>query len=86
MHTIAANELKTKGIGAIEHALAAVPEVSLTVRGQVKYVVVRHAHYLHLRQCELEAALAESDADLAAGRFVKESVTDHLKRLAALPV
>ena len=39
-----------------------------------------------LRSCagesELEAALAESKADLDAGRFVKESVEQHIKRLA----
>ena len=84
MNTISANDLKTKGVGAIEWALANQPEASVTVRGQVKYVVVRREHYMHLRECELEAALAESRADLDAGRFVKESVAQHMKRLAKL--
>ena len=35
--------------------------------------------------CFLAAALAESQADLAAGRFVVESVEAHLARLAAMP-
>jgi N-glycosylase/DNA lyase len=38
-------------------------------------------HYQYLRECELEAALAESKSDLVAGRFVKETVDQHLKRL-----
>jgi hypothetical protein len=38
-------------------------------------------HYHYLRECELEAALAESRADLAEGRFVKETVAQHVKRL-----
>ena len=42
--------------------------------------------YAHLRECELEAALAESKTDLDAGRFVKESVEQHIKRLAKLAV
>jgi hypothetical protein len=42
--------------------------------------------YTHLRECELEAALAESKADLDAGRYVKESVEQHIKRLAKLAV
>jgi hypothetical protein len=37
--------------------------------------------YQYLRECELEAALAESKSDLAGGRFVKETVAQHIKRL-----
>lgn len=84
MNTISANDLKTKGVGAIEQALADQQEASVTVRGQPKYVVMSHEQYTHLRECELEAALAESKADLDAGRFVKESVEQHIKRLAKL--
>jgi hypothetical protein len=65
-------------------ALEDQPEVSLTVRGQAKYVVMSREQYAHLRECELEAALAESKADLDVGRFVKESVEQHIKRLAKL--
>jgi hypothetical protein len=34
--------------------------------------------------CELEAALAESKADLDAGRFVKETVAQHMRRIAKI--
>ena len=81
MGTVAAHDLKTKGIKAIEDALLNQPEVALSVRGQVKYVVMSQEHYHYLRECELEAALAESRADLAEGRFVKETVAQHVKRL-----
>ena len=81
MGTVAANDLKTKGIKAIEDALLNQPEVALSVRGRVKYVVMSQEHYHYLRECELEAALAESRADLAEGRFVKETVAQHVKRL-----
>jgi hypothetical protein len=84
MSTVAANELKTKGIKAIEDALLSQPEVSLSVRGQVKYVVMRQEHYQYLRECELEAALAESRADLSDGRFVRETVAQHVQRLKRL--
>jgi hypothetical protein len=43
-----------------------------------------HSQYQHLRECELEAALAESRADLEAGRFVKETVNSHIKRIEEL--
>jgi hypothetical protein len=39
------------------------------------------ARYNYLRECELEAALAETRADVAAGRFVQESAEAHLARL-----
>lgn len=84
MNTVAANDLKTKGIKAIEDALVSEPEASLSVRGQVKYVVMSQEQYQYLRECELEAALAESKADIAAGRFVKETVAQHIKRLKQL--
>lgn len=84
MNIISANDLKTKGVGAIEQALHGQPEAAVTVRGQPKYVVMSHEEYVRLRECELEAALAESRSDLDAGRFVKESVAQHMKRLARL--
>jgi hypothetical protein len=39
---------------------------------------------VRLRRCEIEAALAESRADVDTGRFVKESVAQHITRLARL--
>ena len=84
MSTISANDLKTKGIGAIEQALIEQSEASVSVRGQVKYVVMSQAQYQYLRECELEAALAEARADMDAGRFVAESVAEHLNRIARM--
>ena len=51
------------------------------MRGKVKYVVVSNAQYQHLRECELAAALAESKADIEAGRFIKETVAQHILRI-----
>jgi hypothetical protein len=81
METISANELKTAGICAIARALDREPEVGLSVRGQLRYVVMPAAAYQRLRDCELEIALQETRADLAAGRFQTGTVDDHLRRL-----
>jgi prevent-host-death family protein len=86
MSTLSANDLKTGGIAAIEAALAAQPEVIISVRGKERFVVMDVAHYHYLRECELEAALAQSQADLAAGRFVAESAQAHAARLGAMLV
>ena len=83
MSGISANDLKTKGISAIEAELAHQPEAIISVRGKDRFVVMDISHYHYLRECELDAALAETRADLAAGRFVKESAQAHLERLDA---
>ena len=71
MGAVVANDLKTKGIKAIEDALL----------DQLEAPVMSQQQYQYLRECELEAALAESRTDLAGGRFVKETVAQHIKRL-----
>lgn len=84
MGSISANNLKTQGVSAIAEALQEAPEAMVSVRGKDRFVVMGIEHYQYLRECELTAALAESQADVAAGRFVKESVEAHMKRLAKL--
>lgn len=84
MGSISANELKTQGVSAIAEALSGAAEAMVSVRGKDRFVVMDIEHYHYLRECELTAALAESQADIAAGRFVKESVDAHMKRLAKL--
>ena len=85
MASISANHLKTQGVSAIAEALADAPEAMVSVRGTDRFVVMDIEHYHYLRECELTAALVESQADLAAGRFVMESVDAHMRRLAKLP-
>ena len=65
MQQLTANDLKTKGIAAIEASLANQSEAIVSVRGKDKYVVIDIEHYHYLRECELDAALAESRANIA---------------------
>jgi PHD/YefM family antitoxin component YafN of YafNO toxin-antitoxin module len=81
MSHISANELKTRGVAAIEAMLAEHTEAIVSVRGKDRFVVMDIAQYNYLRECELEAALAETRADRAAGRFVQASAEAHLARL-----
>ena len=78
---VSANDLKMKGISALEAELAERSEAIITVRGKGRYVVMRMEQYNYLRECELEAALLEVKADLAAGRVTSESVDDHIRRV-----
>jgi PHD/YefM family antitoxin component YafN of YafNO toxin-antitoxin module len=84
MSQLTANDLKTRGVAAIESLLATQPEVMISVRGRDRFVVMDVAHYQYLRECELDAALAQSQADVAAGRFVVESASAHVARLEAM--
>ena len=81
MSSLTANDLKTKGVAAIEAALAERPEAIVSVRGKDRFVVMEIEQYHYLRECELETALAETRAEIAAGRFVKETAAAHVKRI-----
>ncbi|ALC17015.1 prevent-host-death protein [Desulfuromonas soudanensis] len=81
MKTIAANELKTRGVSSIEKALENGAEAIISVRGQDRYVVMDMKEYNRLRVCELEAALYETRQQLSRGEFLEESVDEHLARI-----
>ena len=84
MPELTANDLKVRGVAAIEDVLAGQTEATISVRGKDRFVVMDVAQYHYLRECELEAALAQSRADLAAGRAVKETAAEHLQRMERL--
>ena len=84
MSQLTANDLKVRGIAAIESALAEQTEATISVRGKDRFVVMDMAQYHYLRECERDAALAQTRADLAAGRAVQESPQAHLARLDAM--
>jgi hypothetical protein len=84
MSPLTANDLKTRGVTAIEEVLATQPEAMISVRGKERFVVMDIAHYHYLRECELDAALAQSQADVAAGRVLAESAAAHVARLEAM--
>jgi len=81
--TITANDLKTQGVASLEQGLKDDLEATITVRGKERFVVMRIEQYHHLREMELEAALAEAKRDIQAGKFIKESAVDHVSRIDA---
>jgi len=81
MNTITANELKTRGISAVEDQLETEDQVIISVRGVDKYVVMGLEKYARLRESELDMAIKEARADYEAGRTIKENINDHMKRV-----
>lgn len=84
MSLISTKDLKTRGITAIDQVLQDQFEAAITVDGEVKYIVMSEERYRYLRECELEAALAESKANMNASRFVRETIDQHLDRIASM--
>jgi hypothetical protein len=78
---ITANELKIRGIKAIEDQLKDQPEVAITVRGRVKYVAMTVEQYEIMREAELFSAYQHSLEDIKAGRYTTESGEEHIERL-----
>ncbi|MFC1695153.1 type II toxin-antitoxin system prevent-host-death family antitoxin [Pseudomonadota bacterium] len=81
MNAITANELKTRGVSAVEDRLENEEEVIISVRGKDRYVVMSLEKYARLREFELDMAVMEARADYEAGNITTESVEDHMKRV-----
>ncbi len=81
MISLKANELKTRGISAVEDLLRTEEEVIISVRGVDKYVVMGLEKYARIRESELDMAVKEARADYEAGRINSESIEEHMNRM-----
>ncbi len=84
MKSIAANELKVRGVASIDQALQDDTEVIISVRGQNRYVVMDLESYNRLRVCELDSALYQCRQEIVAGEGIAESAEEHLARIRTL--
>ncbi len=80
---LTANELKQKGATALKNATSDNNEVIITVRGKSEYVVLPISLYNHLRENELEIALIESKKDVEDGKFIEETVEEHIRKITS---
>jgi len=81
MASITANLLKTKGVSALDPVIDENEAVVITVRGRDRYVVMDFETYNHLRECELQAAIAEVRTELESGEVFKDTVDQHIRRI-----
>lgn len=79
---ITANDLKVKGISAIDELVNDNYGVVITVRGIEKYVILPIEEYNQLREFELEAAIQESRKEIAEGKYFTGSIEEHMKRIS----
>jgi hypothetical protein len=77
---ITANEIKTRGVKAIEEKLKDRDLAPITVRGKTKYVVMRVETYDDYREMEIDQAYREVMEDIEKGDYTT-SVADHIEEL-----
>lgn len=81
MHTITANELKNRGVTAIDAVMEDEP-VTITVRGAPKYVVLPVEQFDAFAEYELDRALAAAHKDLEQGNYqVIDDVDAHVAEI-----
>ena len=81
MSSITADEIKKRGVSALNNAMSEEGEAVITVRGKSQYVVMTMEKYGSLREMELAQAVREAQADYEAGRVVDRTIDDHMRRL-----
>lgn len=77
---LSANEIKTKGVGAIEKQLQKLDQVGISVRGKVKYMVMRVEDYEELREARLLQAYEEVMKDIEKGDYTT-SIENHFDEI-----
>ena len=82
MSTVAAGELKKRGIAALLPSLDAEGEAVITVRGKDRFVVLTLGKYNEMREGELVRAVREARADYDAGRILDRDLDAHMRRIA----
>ena len=82
---ISANDLKVKGIKAIETELADKEEAVITLRGKPKFVVIDIERYDEIRAYELDLAYEEIKKEINEGRAKRikseEELNAHIESL-----
>ena len=82
---ITANELKVKGIKAIDQELSDKDEAIITHRGKPKYIVLDIEKYDQIRAMELDLLYLHAQEEIKEGKAkrigTKEELEEHFKSL-----
>lgn len=80
MHTISANELKTKGVSILDEYLENESEALISVHGKTRYVVIPIEAYQKIRELELQNAINETMNDLQNKKY-HHNIKKHLEHI-----
>jgi len=82
---IEANDLRIKGIKAIENEIREHGEATISYRGKAKYIVISCEEYEKLRVAELDALYMQARKDIERGEYEAiETLDDLEKHIASL--
>ena len=82
MNTLAASEIKRRGIGAVDSLLARGP-VHIIKNNLPSYVVISEENYQLMLNDLAETRLAASDTEIKAGRVRKGTLKQLMKEIEA---
>lgn len=82
---ISANDIKTRGVKAIDEGMSKDDRLQITVRGKVKYVILRADDYENLRLAEMEMAYQQAEKNIQEGQYTLETAAQHMERLWKKP-
>lgn len=72
MNIVTANDLKVKGISAIDEQ--GEKGVIVTVHGVEKYIILPIDQYNQMRELELELAVREARSEILEGNYFSDSI------------
>ena len=79
--TITANNLRTKGIKALQEMLDRADEVYISLHGKKEYVVLKSEDYAKLKSYERDIACLEVMRDIEADDYKVQSADAHIRCL-----
>ncbi len=81
--TIAATDVKQRGVSMFDALLNKVDELIINVRGKDKYVVLNIERYKAFRAGELDLAYLQTQRDIEAGRYTVQTAQEHMDEIRA---
>jgi len=76
---VTANELKTKGIQAINQEIKAQEEAIISYKGKPTYVVLTIDEYNKMKENELDLAYLKAQEDIKNGNYTEVSTMEELE-------
>lgn len=77
---ISANEVKTRGVSIFAELLEKFDELTISIRGKNRYVVMDIERYRELRALELDSLYEKAMEDIRHGRYTTD-IDEHLREL-----
>lgn len=79
--TISANEIKQRGVSFFDTLFEKFDELTISVRGKKKYVILDIERYKEFQANELDLAYMQMMQDIEKGNCKEQSAKEHIEEL-----